>query len=270
MGIEWREGASACQTTDMKGRARKLWIAAGAVVGVLIVGAGAVLFAFRDRATPVERDEIGVTLVTGGGQPGDPGLYAYTTTGFESTNALGGSRHDYPVQTFITIQPGGCDSVVRWQALDQRWEQWDYCSDGNLVGWDVFNEWFGVSNLEEWVCAQPVKTIGDPGETWVAQCSVAGSQQVSGSTEKSITYEVVGYETLTVGGEQVETLHIRISNSSIGETTGSGTTDTWMVPGTQLFARKIASGSSVTNTRIGKVEYHEELQLDLISLQPGA
>jgi hypothetical protein len=268
--MEWRAGASACQTREMKGRARKLWIGAGAVAGVLVIGVGAVLFAFRDRATPVERDEVGVTVITGGGQPGDPGLYVYTTTGFESTNALGGSRHDYPAQTFVTIQPGGCSSIVRWQALEQRWEEWDYCSDGSLAGWDVFNEWFGVSNLEEWACPQPPKTTGAPGETWVAQCSVAGSSQVSGSTEESTTYEVVGYETLTVGGEQVETLHVRISSSSIGETVGSGTTDVWTVPGTQLFVRKVASSTSITNTRIGKVEYSEELQLDLISLYPGA
>jgi hypothetical protein len=174
------------------------------------------------------------------------------------------------VQTFVTIQPGGCGSLVRWQALDQRWEQWDYCSDGRLAGWDVFHEWFGVANLEDWSCPQPVQTTGEPGDTWTTECSVAGSQEVKGVSGQSATYEVMGFETLTVGAEQVETLHIRISDVATGETTGSGTTDLWMVPGTQLFAKKIASSTSVTNTRIGKVEYREEVQLDLISLHPGS
>ena len=57
-------------------------------------------------ATPLGEEEVGLTVVTGGGSAGDYGLYTYATTGFEYTDALAGSRHDYPARTYLTIQPG--------------------------------------------------------------------------------------------------------------------------------------------------------------------
>ena len=100
---------------------------------LVVAAAGVVLFVFRDRADPVQREDVAATLVTGGGRPGDFGLYLYATTGFETTDALAGSRHEYPAQTYMTIQPGGCGTQVRWQALDQRWDEYDFCPDGSLA-----------------------------------------------------------------------------------------------------------------------------------------
>ncbi len=127
----------------MAGRARRRWLVAGVVLAALVAATGALLFVFRDRANPVEREDVDSTLVTGGGEPGDFGLYLYATDGFESTDALVGSRHDYPAQTYITIQPGGCGTLVRWQALEERWDEWDFCADGSLAGWQGYHEWFG-------------------------------------------------------------------------------------------------------------------------------
>ncbi len=197
----------------MAGRASRRWLVAGVVLAALVAATGALLFVFRDRANPVEREDVGPTLVTGGGEPGDFGLYLYATDGFETTDALVGSRHDHPAQTYITIQPGGCGTLVRWQALEERWDEWDFCADGSLAGWQGYHEWFGVGNLEDWACSPPIPTQGDPGEAWTGTCTRDAGGQVD-AAEDRLSYEVIGYETLTVGTEQVETLHVRTTSAA--------------------------------------------------------
>jgi len=56
----------------------------------------------------------------------EDGVYVYDTKGFEQTNALGGARHDYPAESTITVQHGGCGWTTRWQPLQERWEQWQF------------------------------------------------------------------------------------------------------------------------------------------------
>ena len=123
---------------------RRLMIGAAALVLVGLAGFAAWRLAFRDTTTPVSAEEVvqeagerttstvpttapptTATPTTGttaapattatpvdgtgfdvGTAPGDPGLYVYATLGFEEIDALGGARHDYPSETFITIQPG--------------------------------------------------------------------------------------------------------------------------------------------------------------------
>lgn len=259
------------QTAHMAGRSRKRWLIAGAVVVALLVATGAVLYfvVFRDRATPVESEDVGATLITGAGQPGDFGLYRYTTTGFETTDALAGGRHDYPAETYMTIQPGGCGTLVRWQALKERWEEWDLCADAGLAGRQTYHEWFNISNLDVWTCSPAVPTQDDPGEVATGNCTRAATGNAE-AAEDSLRFEMVGYETLTVGTEQVETLHVRATSSGSGGTVMSRTIDTWILPGTQLVVRQTVQSSSTTQSRVGTVNSHEEYELNLVSLLPSS
>jgi hypothetical protein len=244
-------------------RRTKVLIGVGTGVGVLAIVGAAVIFALWDRATPATVEEVAATLdsVDSDGTPGSYGLYVYETTGFETTDALTGARHDYPAQTFLTLQPGGCGTLVRWQALGERWTEWDFCEDGTLVGWDAYNEWFNVPNLDEWSCQEPVPTAGEPGDTWSAECAKAEGSDVT-------TYEVIGFEVLEIGGEEVGTLHVRTTSGSAGTTEGEGVTDIWTLPDTVLMVQRITDKTSVTETRIGPVTYHEEYTLRLESLAP--
>ena len=90
------------------------------------------------------------------------------------------------------------------------------------------------------------------------------------AAEDYLRYEVVGYETLTVGTEEVETLHVRTTSSSSGGSDSSDVTDTWVLPGTQLVVRQVADDSSTSQSRIGPVRYHEEYELSLVSLYPSS
>lgn len=257
------------QTEGMTGKTRKRWLIAGAVVLTLAAIVGLVLFIFRDRATPAEQEDVEATLVTGTGLPGDYGLYLYTTTGYEETDALGGSRHEYPAQTYATIQPGGCGTLVRWQPLRQRWDEWDYCEGGALAGRKNYHEWFTMGNLDAWVCSPAVPSEGEPGDTWAGTCTRAEGGNVEAAAETT-TYEVIGYETLTVGTAEVATLHIRTTSVGTGGTASSDTVDTWTLPGTQLIVRQKATGASTNQSRIGEVAYYEEYEIMLISLTPSS
>ena len=252
----------------MTGRARRRWLIAGGTLLTLVVAGAVVLFVFRDRATPANPDEVAATLVTGAGRPGDFGLYEYATTGYETTDALGGSRHDYPGRTYLTIQPGGCGTLVRWEALQQRWDEWDYCPDGSLAGRRNYHEWFTIGNLEVWACSPPIPGSGEPGDTWEGACTRAQGTNVEAG-EDSTAYEVLGYETLAVGDEEVETLHLRTTAAGVGGSDSTDTTDIWVLPGTLLPVRQVAVGSSVSQSRIGPVRYYEEYAIQLVSLYPS-
>jgi hypothetical protein len=244
-------------------RRRLLWIGGG-LTTLVIVAAAAVLFFFRDTATPVTEEEVAATLAgEGGSAPGDPGLYSYATTGFEEADALGGGRHDYPPETFLTLRTVGCGTAVRWQALKERWDEDLICDDGTLQGIDSYHEWFGVTDLHEYRCEEGAHVYPEDGETsWSFTCSTE-------VTFETYTYEVVGTEELVIAGEAVPTLHLRIVSEIIGETNGDSEAHEWVLPGTNLVVKKIVRRDNVTDTRIGGVGYHEEFEAVLTSLSPA-
>lgn len=244
---------------------RAVVIGLGIGLVVVVVAGAVVVFAFRDRATSISADDAaaGLTIPGPGERPGDPGLYVFETVGFETTDALLGARHEYPAETFLTIQPGGCGVLVKWHALDQRWTEWDYCPEGSLAGWNSYHEWFNVSNLDEWVCDPPVQASGAAGEEWSAACT-------KGDTSQTADHAVIGVETLDIGGEPVETLHVRTSSVLTGRTEGGATTDIWTLPGTHLVVQRTVDSSSVSESAIGPVAYHEEYRVRLTSLYPSS
>jgi hypothetical protein len=252
----------------MKIRARTWWMIGGGLGLAVVVAAGVVLFAFQDLATSIDEDEVGLTVVTGGGAPGDFGLYRYTTSGYESTDALAGSRHDYPATTYLTIQPGGCGQLVRWRGLEQRYEEWDYCPDGTMKGFTSFHEWFRVANTDVWECPQPAAVQGEPGATWEGECHRVPGEETSAAT-KVLSYEVLGLETVTVGDEAVETLHVRVHGLESGGTRGSSLSDIWFLPETNLPVRWVEGRDGVSDSRIGEVGYSEHFEATLVSLRPG-
>jgi hypothetical protein len=252
----------------MSRRTKMVLTVLGGLVVALVIAGVTVLFAFRDVATTLGEEDIGVTVITGGGEPGDYGFYKYATTGYETTDALAGAQHDYPAETYLTIQPGGCGTLVRWQPLEQRYEEWDYCPDGLMAGWDSYHEWFQIANTDEWECPEPAPVQGEPGSSWSIECSRPETSNAAAAVEVVI-YDVVGYESLTVGAEEVQTLHVHATVVGTGGSVATGETDTWYLVGTHLPVRRVVVYDSTTDSRIGAVEYNEQAEIRLTSLLPG-
>ena len=252
----------------MSKRTRMVLMVLGGILVALVIAGVAVLFAFRDVATTLGEEDIGITVVTGGGEPGDYGLYKYATTGYETTDALAGARHEYPPETYLTIQPGGCGTLVRWQPLEQRYEEWDYCPDGRMAGWRSYFEWFQFGSVDQWECPEPVEVQGEPGSSWTFECYRAETENAAAGVETT-TREVLGYEPLTVGTQEVETLHVRDTVVGTGGSVANGLVDTWYLAGTHLPVRWVAMHDSVTDSRIGSVQYHEQVEIQLTLLLPS-
>ena len=96
---------------------------------------------------------------------------------------------------------------------------------------------------------------------WSFQCAT------SDHTE-AFDFELIGTETLTVGSEQVETQHVRLTSTLTGDAEGVGRQDLWRLPGTALIVREVTERSSTTGSLIGDVHYEERFELHLQSVVP--
>jgi hypothetical protein len=238
---------------------KRWWILGGiGIVAVALLAAWLLLF--RDTATPVSASDLGFTG-TAGDAPGEPGIYVYDTAGFEEVDALGGARHDYPAATYLVIEEGPCGPVVRWQALDERWDEWEHCGPDLAVSSSRgYHEWFQIPDLATSICSSQV--FPRSGETaWTSEC-------VDETTTSIDHVTVVGMETLVIGGQEVMTLHLRILGTTEGSTIGETTTDVWRLPGTTLVVRKVVDDASANASRIGDIHYVEQVTLELRSLVP--
>jgi hypothetical protein len=272
--------------TEKDVRSKVIVVAAASAAVVALAAWGVWRLAFDDTATPVSASRAveeasattgpapattGATVAPGGfvvgTAPGDPGLYVYNTSGFEEIDALGGARHDYPARTFLTIQPGGCGVVVRWTALDERWDETELCpSAGGYtpVRYAAYHEWFGRPDLQSFSCGPEDALAVPPGAEgeWTYQCD---------NEERTEVWDVfvAGAETLTVGGIEVPAVRVRVESVLAGSSEGSSTTETWYLEGTPLVLRRIVERNSANASLIGSVSYHESYEITLTSPAPS-
>ena len=182
-------------------------------------------------------------------------------------DAFLGSRHDYPTETTITASPGGCGLVLRWDALEQRSTIWDLCpaAGGWLIReYDEVHRFFGNTEHSDYRCEQgslwwPVAEA--PGAAWTRRCASKKATEVTKGT-------LVGPETVRVGGEAVEAVHLRFELTLAGTTRGTGTFDVWLSPESGLPLRVDSTNDNRTRTMIGDVHYEERFSLSLASLEP--
>lgn len=253
-----------------------LGIAAIAAIGIIVIRA-------RDSATPVGVDDVvgryrastttSVSSSTTGPptstslRPPAPGVYSYRTTGHDSIDILGGARHDYPDRTTITVSPIDCGVRLRWQPLEERWDEDDWCYGPTGISSPaqrLHHEFFGFSDDREWDCGagQLVMPVDPrPGDEWSVTCR-------SGETVSPGTARVVGFEDIDVGGTPVRTVHIRVDTSREDVNAGTTVRDDWLVPDTGLLVRRRSSVESRSDSPVGTATYREELTLELESLEP--
>ena len=181
-----------------------------------------------------------------------------------AASALGGSTHDYPVETFLSIRADGCGTTYRWQSLEERWEEHTICEDGRLDRITSYHEWFRVTDLSVYVCDETAHMlpVGDE-TTWSFSC------ENEGVTTQEWAYEFVGIEVVDVGGEAAETLHIIASETVTGTTVGSGIHHRWFLLGSHLVVRETVEISNATDSPVGDVDYVEQYDLVLTSLTPS-
>ncbi len=202
-----------------------------------------------------------------GRRPPAAGVYVYLTSGWEDVDALGGSRHEYPAETTLTIVDEAGGQRVRWTALKERWEEWTTVSSPAGDAWTnltSYHEFFGQRDLRSFTC-QPnslyVPSDQTPGTTFEMHCHDEGAQSVC-------TAHVVGPDVVMIGGAPVETLRLRMDTTMTGDVRGHMARDYWVIPETGLLVKTIIVTDTNGDMPTGSMRYREEVELTLKSLTP--
>lgn len=238
---------------------------AAVVVALLVVrdDTTTVIDAAEARAAAASTEASGSVTTAAAARDGTT-VYVYDTTGYEEVDALAGARHDYPPETFVTVQPGGCGDVFRWQAIEERWATWEVCDVQRLEVSRIesFHRWFGVDDVQRYECTPPASYLppSPSTDTWTFTCVAADRTEETSAT-------AVDLETLVVDGQDVDALHVRFTTTLTGDSTGGSVIDRWF-GSDGLLLREVSSTASASRSAIGTVNYIEEYEITLRSLQP--
>jgi hypothetical protein len=205
------------------------------------------------------------------GSPGAPtlpgeGVYVYGTSGWEQVSMPGG-RHDYPASTTITVRHAGCGVTTRWDALVERWDERETCPSAEgeqLRSLTSYHEFFRHGERLVYRCR--AGSMARP-STAQARARWSGACDSDGSAAR-FQGVVIGRERLSVGGRQVETVHIRVDTSISGDTTGTNVHEDWLLPDSGLLIREISITDADVRGPFGTVHYKEHYELALASLEP--
>lgn len=197
----------------------------------------------------------------------EPGVYRYATDGWEEIDALGGTRHDYPAETTITVTPDGCGARLRWDALRERREEWMLCITAAGIELQPagvhYHEFYSQATEEALECDRAVVLVPvDPSATPATQleCRLDDDPWFP-------MWEVFGTTTRTVAGVAVEATHARMTVIDDDEHWERTTID-WYLSDSGLPVAVVSESTSSNPTLVGDVRYHEEYQLTLVALDP--
>ncbi len=263
---------------------RRKWTALLVVTAVVVtLGAGAVVWRswLKDTTTPVEvaeaidRFEGQQTPASATGTAAltsvpEPGVYVYATTGSEGVDALGGTRHEYPGQTTITVAAAPCGSSYRWVPLEERFDDWTVCRSGSdmvLVGYTSLHRFFGQDTLLAYTCDEPLVLVPadpKPGATASTSCTTGQETELQTATVQTVgSIEVAGTPT------EAATVSIEVSlSASDGSITGTTNRTVVFAVQTGLILRWSEVGATVAGSPIGDVRFDETFELTITSLDP--
>lgn len=200
------------------------------------------------------------------GAPTPNGVYVYDTAGYESITALGGATHTYPAQSTMTVRSSACGSDVRWEPLEQRFDDWQLCRSGTglaLTSFTTHHEFFGQADERTFTCTglwfRPPSDV--PGTTTQGTCTTKGSQVAATTT-------VRGVEDMVVGGQAVKAVRVRVDEQLTGSTAGTRTSESWYEQTTGLLLKRTSSTDADTDSTLGQTRFREDVTLTLTSLDP--
>lgn len=198
------------------------------------------------------------------------GIYRYVTSGRESIDALGGTTHEYPAETLLTVVDRGCGALLRWDVLVERFDEWSLCAtpDGielQATGMAFFHQFFGIANRDPAECDRAVLLVpadGLPREPEAMTCECADRPWPA-------VWTVVGVESLTVEGSPVVVTHVRMTLDWVDGKLFEHTVNDWWLDASGLPVRMVSKKESTNDSGvIGAVLYKEEYTADLVSLTP--
>lgn len=195
------------------------------------------------------------------------GVYPFRTEGWERLAALGGSRHDYPPETTVTIRHRSCGATERWQPLEERWDETELCPVGEGVevrSFRKFNRFFQQSQTQEYRCPAGNKVWdrpAPPGASWRWRCESSDS-----IVDSTIT--VVGHENFRVEGRDVPAVRVRYVSTLSGATRGTQVQERLLerMDGQVLMVRSDVDVEF--DGPFGTTRYEEHYLIEALTLRP--
>jgi hypothetical protein len=195
--------------------------------------------------------------------PGVLGTFSYATTGYETTN-IPGTRRTYPSTTKITNKLKGCGVQSTWKPVSEHVQKQLVCpATGHalkIADYQTTISFYGVSSGEDFKCSGPSYIYQPnvaPGTVWKYRCksSDATAQQ---------TARVIGYQTISVGGTAVRTLHVHVDTKLRGSSSGTSSQDYWIATKKPVLVKE--TGTVAASQK--NVRYSSTYSLALKSLSP--
>ena len=262
-------------------------------VGLVALGVVAVLFVTRDDPEARSVDDALEEFRSGndegdGAAAGGEGAAADATPPAGVYELLGEGREAIsfpPVQQTdgatmpMTVSPtddSGC-FTVRIDYNEAHWQDWALCRDGELMiedGGRTFQRWdlgaAQVENLSTFVCDPPITFIDfAAGDGQVDERSCEGTNDaVEGTTVTSGTDTHAGRVTLTIGGEEVEAIHVVQDHVVSGAQSGVSNNEYWFRASDGLPLKGLRSSTIDSESPVGTVTYTEQGRWELSSTSP--
>jgi hypothetical protein len=195
------------------------------------------------------------------------GVYRYETHGEEavSTSFLSGG-HDYDGVSTITLRPGDCGVVERWQVLVGRWRESEGClgSGGEEAkSLRELHEFFESPQKDAYTCSGPSTSDPanlKPGTNLVTVCK--------SDTESVVTkMKVSEASPVRIDGELLHPVLVKGTSLIEGSSAGAAGFEDWRRRSDGLLLRRDVT-SHVESDSYGGMNYSEHYGLRLLSVIP--
>lgn len=202
------------------------------------------------------------------------GVYLFSGTGTDRIDRPPRTQAQGPsMPATVTHHDSGC-WTFRIEYSTNHWQSWDYCpQDGGMVerGGESYQRWdFGAfvnETTSSFECDAPtIRADQEPGDEWTQTCT-GSSTGVEGTTTSEGPYRFVGTEDLEIGTETVVALRYHRERTNSGNQTGSEVSEVWFAADTGMPLRNHRRLEATSSTVIGEVEYSEEGEFELTSLE---
>ncbi len=223
----------------------------------------------RDEAARATFDEaLGRFRKRGEGSGGATfGVYRYWTRGSESADTgFLSATHDYDGISTIILARGPCGVLERWQVLEGRWSEAEFCvpPDGSgLRAITEFHEFFGTKRENTYHCrgrAPSRRLLRQAGTRFSSSC-------VSDSSRAESVSQVVGVEKVRVAGETIDAIHTTSSVVLDGDVSGATTRDDWRRCSDGLLLQRAVDTQAKMSGTVD-ADYTERYTIKLLSVRP--
>lgn len=257
----------------------------GLIAIAVVVVAAKTTIELLDRTDPVDPAALAATVPSTSPDPEGPeglavGVWAFNASGTEYVDLLGGPLHTFPDTVAQSVTDTACGQSVKVMLFEQRHDTLDLCLDdwGRLVfeRFETRHEFVGIADVTVTEGCEPIPVwwegmVDAPSETVSTQCQAHGD--MSGDVSAVVSHEVLGPATVTVDGQPIDAVRVRLT-SVVGAPTdpthGTYAGEFWFGADDPMILRRTLDADVSASTPVGNISFKETFDITAKSLDPTA